>query len=448
MRKQHSKITLAASTILFTLGANTAFAQCNSTLFAGGAGTEASPYQISTAQQLQNLNECLGEDYAGNYYILNNDIDLSPYLLSSYLSGDENDRVGWQPIGISDLTGTATIFYGSFNGNGHKVSGLWINRSIDDDVGLFGCSGYEILNVSVEIDNDKGGIKGSKRVGGLVGVNEGGAISNSYVIGNVAAIWAAAGGLVGVNVGGTISNSYATGNVSGGEAIGGLVGTNNSGTISNSYATGYVLGYEIAGGLVGWSSGTISNSYAVEYVSGDKYVGGLVGHKDNGTISNSYATGSVSGDEYVGGLVGYNNNNGSITSSYYDNQTSGQTDEDNGEGKSTAEMKTQSTYVDWDFTSIWEINPTKNNGYPTLQPQVTTPIIPIKASPKIAIQTTPNSILLSNLQKNTKVDIYNLQGKRLYSTNSENSKILRIPVQTKGMYIIKAGTQTVRVAVR
>jgi len=58
------------------------------------------------------------------------------------------------------------------------------------------------------------------------------------------------------------------------------------------------------------------------------------------------------------------------------------------------------------------------------------------------------TIILQNLPANAKVEVYNLSGKCIYSTNSENSKSLKIGVQTKGVYIVKAGNQTLRVAVR
>jgi len=77
-----------------------------------------------------------------------------------------------------------------------------------------------------------------------------------------------------------------------------------------------------------------------------------------------------------------------------------------------------------------------------------TPIIPQIATGSIRVQATANAIMLENLPKNTKVQIYSLQGKQIYSNNSENSQILRIPVQTKGIYVVKAGNQTVRIAVR
>jgi len=79
----------------------------------------------------------------------------------------------------------------------------------------------------------------------------------------------------------------------------------------------------------------------------------------------------------------------------------------------------------------------------------TTPILPPRiANNQIGIKTTANTITLENLPKNTRVDVYNVQGKQIYSTHSENSRILKIPVQTKGMYIVKVGTQTMRAVVR
>jgi len=76
-----------------------------------------------------------------------------------------------------------------------------------------------------------------------------------------------------------------------------------------------------------------------------------------------------------------------------------------------------------------------------------TPIsLPQVATGNIRAQSIGNVILLENLPKNTKVEVYNLQGKQIYSTHSENSKILKIMVQT-GIYIVKIGNQTLRVPI-
>ncbi|MDR0517020.1 MAG: T9SS type A sorting domain-containing protein [Fibromonadaceae bacterium] len=55
-----------------------------------------------------------------------------------------------------------------------------------------------------------------------------------------------------------------------------------------------------------------------------------------------------------------------------------------------------------------------------------------------------NSIILQNLPANVKVEVYNLNGKRIYSAHPENPIIggigvQTIAVQTKGMYIVKVG---------
>jgi len=71
----------------------------------------------------------------------------------------------------------------------------------------------------------------------------------------------------------------------------------------------------------------------------------------------------------------------------------------------------------------------------------------IASTRNILLNTTGNAILLSNLPSNTKVDVYNLQGKLMYSGHSENSQILKIPVQA-GMYMVKAGSQKLRAVVK
>jgi len=88
----------------------------------------------------------------------------------------------------------------------------------------------------------------------------------------------------------------------------------------------------------------------------------------------------------------------------------------------------------------------------TPQPPIVYPT-PI-ATPQIAAhgnvlaQTTANSISLSNIPSNAKVEVYNLQGKRIYSANSGNFQTMEIQVQAKGMYVVKVGSQAIRAVVR
>ncbi|ULO05928.1 S-layer homology domain-containing protein [Paenibacillus sp. 19GGS1-52] len=296
--------------------------------FAGGTGTASDPYQIATADQ---LNEVRNHVDADIFFELTADIDLSSYA-------------NWEPIGTTNQN-IVHLFVVNMNGNGYTITNLKIDKQ-GYYIGLFGAIGGIMTNMNLK-DID---VKGGTYVGGLVGFNLG-TISNSYVTGSVEGD-STAGGLVGFNSG-TISSSYAAGSVSGYRNMGGLVGY-NGGTISKSYATGGVSGFAYMGGLVSENEGTISNSYATGSVSGDQFVGGLSGYDRLGIINNSYATGSVSGNRYVGGLLGYNNSYGVVVNySFYDSSTTGQSDTGNGTGKTTEEMQVPNTFSDWNFSEDW-----------------------------------------------------------------------------------------------
>jgi hypothetical protein len=244
----------------------------------------------------------MNNNLAANY-ILVNDIDCS--ATSTWNSG-----AGFVPISL--FTGTF------FDGQNHIITNLFINRPSvvsGSYIGLFGkiTTGTEIKNV------------------GLVNVK----ITGDYMVGGLVAY---------MEYSGAIIHSYVTGSVTGNNYVGGLVGQSYFGTITNSYATDSVT-------------------------ASDHPVGGLVG-ENMGAITNCYATGRVTGSSMVGGLIGNNyidwlhTHYGTVTSSYWDTQTSGQSTSADGIGKTTAEMKTQSTFVGWDFTHIWSINSHENNGYP------------------------------------------------------------------------------------
>jgi hypothetical protein len=230
-------------------------------------------------------------------------------------------------------------------------------------------------------------VSGGERVGGLVGNNASGTVSNSYSMGNVRAS-KYVGGLVGYIQAGTVENCYSKGIVIGDAyRIGGLVG-HNSGTVKNCYSAGSVSGAYDVGGLVGRNEvgGTVKNCYSTDNVIGYyNYIGGLIGYNVvGGTVTNSYSTGSVRGIQYVGGLVGINY--GTVSNSFYDKNTSGRSDTGKGTPKTTENMKNVRTYTDpswstgltspWDFvgnpyydtgnSDIWNIHPLVNNGYPFL----------------------------------------------------------------------------------
>ncbi len=226
---------------------------------------------IYNVYDLQNMSKDLNGNYA-----LANDIDAT---ITKTWNGD----AGFVPIGNENAP-----FNGTFDGRGHKIINLWINRSSQDYVGLFGYTTKNTVIENVGLVNVS--VSGNYFVGGLVGLNDG-MVNNSYVTGSVSGNHGVVGGLVGINSG-TVNNSYSTGNVTGSDDVGGLVGLNYYGTVSNSYATGNVSGWNSLGGLVGDNYGVLRNShYDVDKVliNGRHYltIGGIFDSQYNDWISHN-----------------------------------------------------------------------------------------------------------------------------------------------------------------
>jgi hypothetical protein len=276
--------------------------------------------EISNAEELQQVRE----NPSGNY-VLVEDIDLS---------GIDN----FEPI---------ENFTGTFDGNGHTVSNLTIDRpemdsvglflSVRDDTRLFGLTGNEgtVRNVRLEDVN----VTGGRFVGSLAGANLG-----------------------------TLTGLSATGEVRGDEIVGGLAGQ-NEGTVRESYASNNVSGDSVLGGLVGWNYGEVIESYSVSDVSGGNTVGSLVGvnnpiPRTEGTVVRSYATGEVSG-EGTGGFIAQTVR-GEITDSYWDINSTGQDDSADGAGLTTSEMTGSAARENMDGFNFGETWRSTEDDYPRL----------------------------------------------------------------------------------
>jgi hypothetical protein len=278
----------------------------------------------------------------GNFILMNN-LDSATAGYTELASPTANEGRGWEPIGV-----WPNPFSGSFDGQGFEIRDLFIDREGEDYVGLFSFVETGAVIVGVALINAD--VTGELYVGGLVGHAHHGSLSNCHSTGNVTGD-THVGGLVGES-GGTVSNSYSTANVSGSYEVGGLIGQNH-GTVTRSYSTGSAIGYQYVGGLVGWNhEGTISNSYSSARVDGEQLVGGLVGH-NRASVSNCYSTGNVTGLEDVGGLVG-RNYQGTVSNSFWDNETSGQPASSGGTGKNTTQMKDITTFsgATWNIIAV------------------------------------------------------------------------------------------------
>jgi len=140
---------------------------------------------------------------------------------------------------------------------------------------------------------------------------------------------------------------------------------------------------------VGDNIGTISSSYATGNVTGNNYTGGLVGYNDSGIITNSYSTGNVTGSYNTGSLVGCNIGYSSLGTIYYARISSSYSIQISGlnsigaqgsysivsgvYAKSSTELKKQSTFTGWDFTSVWAIDEGKSYPYLRANEQIPHP---------------------------------------------------------------------------
>src|SRR5690554_4841116 len=283
--------------------------------FAGGDGTEESPFLVENADQLDYV-----RGYPEAYFRQIDHIDLI-----NYTGGD-----GWEPI---------SNFSGGYFGNGYSITNLVINLPNDDYVGLFGyveealISGIKIIDAHVT---------GRENTGILIG---GALDSNIYL-------------------------SYSTGTVSGNSNAGGLIGYLDHGTVVESFSAADVSGEQNVGGLVGGMNDvTIENCYSLGEIDGEQNIGGLIGvYSSSCEVINCYSAGKVSGVVNVGGLIG--EGNGSVTNSYWDEESSGISSSAGGESRKTSEMTypySVNTFVNWDFVYRWlEDDDNDNDGYPYL----------------------------------------------------------------------------------
>ena len=218
------------------------------------------------------------------------------------------------------------IFCGTFDGNGHTISGISIQDSASE-IGLFRHveRGAVIKNLTVTGTVSPSGSR--NMVGGIAGVNRG-TITYCKFSGNVSGN-NAIGGIAGKNEEtGVIKGCESSATIAAESSAGGIVGTNlgiiidcsNSGSINTVYADAEINADELdldnmsanvirksdIGGIAGYSSGTIqrcSNSGTVGYQHTGYNIGGIVG-RQNGMVSSCKNTGSIFGRKDVGGIAG------------------------------------------------------------------------------------------------------------------------------------------------
>ena len=201
-------------------------------------------YTVYNANGLLAWNEAVQKDMTLNCTL------TADITLPAVADGESN----WTPMGTD--YDPYNPYTGTFDGDGHTITGLTINLPNQWCVGLIGCLGGKVQNLTLAGAK----INGSYYVGGVVGVNFGSMIGCT-VSGTVKGNSFNVGGVVGFNSG-TVTGCYATGDVSGHSDVGGVAGRNYNGTVTGCYhAAGEVSGNMNVGGVTGYSSVSMTGCY-------------------------------------------------------------------------------------------------------------------------------------------------------------------------------------------
>ncbi|MCM0662587.1 pectate lyase-like adhesive domain-containing protein [Coprococcus sp. B2-R-112] len=246
-----------------------------------GSGTETDPYQISTADQLKlfrdKVNDAKTKEETKICAVLTADIDL------------KNEE--WTPIGIGNGTRNGVPidfpYSGTFDGNGHTISGLNVNYR-NKNGGLF----CYVMNATIKNLTVAGSVTHSSgdgvAYGGIVGCADSSTIENCTNRCTVTGNWYA-GGIVGWSTDSDIIGCANFGNISSPSFSGGICGK--------------IGGENDAAGI----DATIRDCYNVGMVSGN-YAGGITGQSDSEhidiLIANCYNVGSLHGSTNTGEIIG------------------------------------------------------------------------------------------------------------------------------------------------
>jgi len=298
-------------------------------------------------------------------------------------------------MGVS-ITSSSTYVGGIAGNNAGTIQNCSVAGSVSGTSNTGGIAGYSsgpIQNSSVT-----GSVSGTYNIGGITGYNSSGTIHYCYVSGSVTATSVSAssgaGGIAGYNYG-TIQNCYVAGNVaaaslnSAASGVGGIVGYHYSGTIQNCYVTGSVEGNSAStttygvGGIAGYTSSVsilnciaLNKSVTSKSTTTSPNIGRISG-TTTGTRANNYAWSAMeltADSKPVSPSYAANSRDGTGIRAENNPQSSLNLKiaKDSSLWETAANWNATAPGV-WDFSTVWEWDPTGTNmpsliGVGTAQP--------------------------------------------------------------------------------
>ncbi len=240
-------------------------------------GTPSNPYPIRTKAQLRTLAERVNA--GGDFYFdpadstykttgdaryrIPNGADQTCFKLVSDIKVNEGDVAScdgvkatgwtdWTPIGINGHR-----FNGTFDGDFHIVSGVFLKNNGNNGTGLFGATQNYAVIKNLGVANSYIANTGDN-TGGIIGDALRGQVEKCFFSGTIVTSGNATGGIIGTMQSGTVvtscfSRAFVT---TTGSQVGGIVGKIGGGTpscsINNVYSSSIINAlYAFTGGVVG-----------------------------------------------------------------------------------------------------------------------------------------------------------------------------------------------------
>ena len=369
--------------------------------------------EINTVEQFNDMRNDLYENY-----VLKADIDLAGYPSFVPIGPDSNNP-----------------YIGRFNGDGHVVRNLTMNRPADKRQGLFGYTRNAVIeNVGLENVN----VVGEGDVGGVVGKGVGTTIQNVYVTGYVEGI-DHVGGIIGGTDGGnitTIQNCYVNAIIkTRSSQVGGIMGVASSAVVDKVYFTGEVIAptdqprYNAGGIIALIEDGNVSVSNLASLAT--SVSGGTTSEfvaRASGSLSLLSATNLFARNDMV-----------QITTAPEEAGFLPKATEE--QKRDVAVFRSKDIYetsMGWDFTNVWQM---PENGFPVLKRFITgTNPTPDNSN---AYVYAANGIIRIVLKAPMDVQIFDLTGKSVKTVKAATD-VISVPL-AHGIYIVKAGNQFTKV---
>jgi filamentous hemagglutinin family protein len=233
--------------------------------------------------------------------------------------------------------------------NGGTLSYIKNSGAITGQSNTGGLVGKSSL-ASTTYSSNSGAISGITNTGGIYGHVDGGAHSSNFSTGSVTGTGINTGGYAGEAVSASISQGYTSGLVKGPSSVGGLVGSDNHGTYSQIFSISNVTATGSGGaGFIGSAIGSsINDAYSTGDVTSPSGSAGFITEADGVTVNNAYSTGKAANGFIKKAAAGAAS---TVTNSYWDTDKSITLASDYGVGKTTAQMRSSSTYSGWNLNN-------------------------------------------------------------------------------------------------